>query len=158
MTHRQCRWSCSQSWASASRAASSEGVSTIRLGEQRPLKRGQPPFVVPIAVVRGRVRPFPVADLPDQPGTELLEVDDPRVVQRDGDAERAALPRLGEDELAVRARGRSGRARRDEAGIDAAHAGKDGTPVPIMLSRVTSAASLSSSIPSVPAGRSGRTR
>ena len=78
------------------------------LGEQRPLEGGQPPFVVPVSVVLGRVRPFPLADLPDQPGAERLEVDDTRVVQRDGDAERATLPRLGEDELAVRARGRAG--------------------------------------------------
>ena len=42
--------------------------------------------------------------------------------------------------------------------VDPGHAGACGRPVPIMLSRVTSAASAARSSPSVPAGRIGSTR
>ena len=82
----------------------------------------------------------------------------------DAEAERAALPDLLEDQLAVRARQRRGYAKRvvdiSESG-GCTHAGScsaKGTATPIIASRVTIAASASSSQPSVPEGRSGSTR
>lgn len=74
--------------------------------------------------------------------------------RHDAHAERAALPRLLEDELAVVARQRGGGAERRVGGRQPAH----GSAVPIMQSRVTIPASSSSPRSSLPAGRSGSTR
>jgi len=82
----------------------------------------------------------------------------------DAEAERAALPDLLEDQLAVRAWQRRSYAKRvvdiGESG-GCAHAGVcsgTGTATPIIASRVTIAASAFSSQPSVSEGRSGSTR
>src|SRR5512132_2004612 len=82
----------------------------------------------------------------------------------DAKAERSALPDLLEDQLAVRARQRRSYTYRfvdiGESG-GCTHAGVSwatGTATPIIASRVTIAASSSSSQPSVPEGRSGSTR
>src|SRR5579862_1298739 len=78
--------------------------------------------------------------------------------ERDGHPEGAALPGGLEDELAVLT------GQTLDAGdppIDLAHVAVSGTAgraTPIIVSRVTIAASRSSAQPSVPAGRSGRTR
>ena len=82
----------------------------------------------------------------------------------DAEAERTTLPDLLEDQLAVRARQRRSDAKRvvdigDCGGCT--HVGvcsATGTATPIIASRVTIAASASSSQPSVPEGRSGSTR
>src|SRR3954452_6151441 len=89
------------------------------------LERGRPALVV------GAVRR---CDLLDQRRAKPLVVERTRLVQRYRDAERAALPRRLEDELAVGPR---------------RPVGAGDHPVPTMLSRVTSAASLSSEAPSV---------
>src|SRR5262249_53698905 len=92
---------------------------------------------------------------------------DARAFERDdGHPEHAPLPWLLEHELTVRAREwRSACKRAIDVGelcFDRAHAtapsGSSARPVPIIESRVTSPASRSSDQPSVPAGRSGRTR
>src|SRR6516162_7702477 len=126
----------------------------------QPLQGAQPALVV-VPALPGRVGGFPVADLTDQRLAEILPVDAPGVVQRERDAERLALPRRGEHQLAVVA-GRSGRADRIEQvgsisiGPRTAREGH-GTATsatPTMASRVTRAASSASEYCSVPAGRS----
>src|ERR1700722_2314879 len=76
----------------------------------QPFQRPQPALAVAPALA-GRVSSLPVGDLADQRLTEVLPVDAPGVVQRQRDTERLALPRRGEDELAVvpRRGGRAGR-------------------------------------------------
>src|SRR5215207_2494592 len=80
------------------------------------------------------------------------------------EAERAALPDLLEDQLAIQARQRRSYAK-SVVGIGecggCTHAGAcsaTGAATPIIASRVTIAASASSAQPSVPEGRSGSTR
>ena len=103
-------------------------------------------------------------DLRYQLRAETLEVDRAGVVKSHRDTERAALPGRLKDELAVSpgkgvgaavARDRLERRRVRHA---AAPAGVSGSPVPTMLSRVTSAASSPSPSDSVSGGRIGSTR
>lgn len=102
--------------------------------DEQPLER-----VVPALVVAPGV--------PDGPGPEFLPLDDAALAQRHREPERAALPRRVEDKLAVPAGQRR-----------LVHGHDSGRPVPTMLSRVTSAASSSSLMSSVPGGRIGTTR
>lgn len=114
--------------------------------------------VQPGGVVRGRRRLSGLLRAGDDGGHEMLAKLLPcragALEHDDAHPERAPLPRLLEDEFAVVARQRR---RGSEPGVgrgEPAH----GTAVPIMQSRVTSAASCSSSRSSLPAGRSGSTR
>src|SRR5947209_9630480 len=109
-------------------------------------ERGEPALVV---------RALGVAlDLRDQAVAEVVPGDSEALLQRDRHRKDAALPRSGEDQLAV-APGR---------GLDPAqprHLTRyrcHSAAPPTMPSRVTSAVSWSSSRSSVPAGRWGRTR
>src|SRR5215469_4728897 len=125
-----------------------------------PLQRAQPALVVVPALTRG-MGGLPRGDLADQRLTEVLPVHAPGVVERERDAERPALPRRGEDQLAV-VPGRGGRARRIEqvGGVGAsARAGHGAVTfaTPTMASLVTRPASSSSEALPVPAGRSGST-
>src|SRR5205823_13070837 len=85
------------------------------------------------------------------------------LVERDGDAKCAPLPRSLEDELAVASGERGVALHVRDVGIglgghgQRARAGELTFTTPIMESRVTSFASSSSARPSVPAGRSGST-
>src|SRR6476619_7489993 len=104
---------------------------------------------------------LPPGDGGDQPFLEVVPDEDAVLVERDRDAEDPALPRLGEDELAVG----PGWGRRsvdvelDRKVLRQAHATGVGTrATPTIASRVTSAASSSSERSSVPSGRSGRTK
>src|SRR5579884_858747 len=96
-------------------------------------------------------------------GAELSPRIAPLAMERDRHAEGTALPRRLEDELAVLARRGNlvGQARRRILQRDchraAASPGGDACATPTIESRLTSAASSVSSIPPVPAGRSGRT-
>ncbi len=147
-------------------------LDVLRVGEpslpQHVLEGAEPVLVVRVRLVR-RVRCIPAPDPGDQMPAELLPLDGPRVVQGDDEPEGAALPGLLEDELPVAARQRRLAAERLlERGVRrrrSGHAAQAATPVgapttatPIMASRVTSAASSSSLIPSVPGGRCGSTK
>src|ERR1051325_4322221 len=68
------------------------------VGEQDALQRGEPSLVVAPAPA------LPSADLGDQLLPEAVPLERVSLRQRDGDSERSTLPRLLEDELAVRAR------------------------------------------------------
>ena len=126
----------------------------------RPLERPEPPLVVARPEVVGRRHPLP-------PGARYIEVPPPPGAHGQGEGEGPPLPLGVEHRLILLPDDWS------EAGppahvVDAVHraasaraAGRSGAwtlAVPIMASRVTRAASSSSSIPSVPGGRSGRTR
>src|SRR6266496_3151219 len=126
----------------------------------QPLQGPQPAPVIAPVVLR-RVACLPGSDLGDQALPEVLPVDPPGLLQRQREAEGLALPRRGEDQLAV-IPGRSRRAGRVEqvAGVRTAAGiahGAPATATPTMASLVTRAASSSSDICSVPAGRSGST-
>src|SRR5579871_5796912 len=130
--------------------------------QQQPLERGEPALVVaPLAALVGAA--LPGGDLGDQRLAEPLPGERLPLGERERDPEGAALPGGGEHELAVRARRRRrpGGLLRERSGerARAAHLPRRrGRPVPIIESRVTSAASSCSERPSVPAGRSGSTK
>ncbi len=122
------------------------------------LERGEPLAIVRLRLVRVRVARRG-ADRVDQALLELRPGERALAVKRDRNAERAALPRIGEHELSVLPRQRDLPAHAGDRGVDlCAHRGDCGLVTPIMQSRVTSLASSSSPIPSVPAGRSGSTK
>ncbi len=131
------------------------------VGEQDLLQGREPALVV----APPRRVPLPVLVLPGrnlgyQLRAEALPLERVALRQRHRDAERAALPGRLEDELPVRPRRRRRRPRVGDERIGdrlrPAHAGTGpGSPVPIIASRVTSAASSSSDIPSVPCGAHG---
>src|ERR671934_185592 len=118
------------------------GLLQQAVGEQDVLQGGEPALVV------APVLALPGADLGDQLLPKALPLESVSLRQRDGDSERTALPRLLEDELAVRAR-------RRRRALDVDRHRVSGRPVPIIASRVTSCASSSSDSSSVPSGRSG---
>src|SRR6185312_5755748 len=117
-------------------------------------------------VVRPRlaaVARLPALDRIDERELELAPLVLPGVVGRDGHRERPQLPRLLERSALAR---HPAHQRLDAAAgvaqlrrvLPVAHQGAFGAPVPIMESRVTSAASAFSSRPSVPVGRTGSTQ
>ena len=117
--------------------------------DHEPLERGEP------AIVVRRAGACP--DLGDQALLELSPRDPKALDDAERHAERSSLPRRFEDELAVAARkGRRARHLRDLGGGTSLD--RHGRAVPIIASRVRRDASASASSPSVPAGRSGRTR
>src|SRR5438034_1098383 len=115
------------------------------VGEEEPFDRSEPALVVAPAGVRAlAVLALPGRDLRDQLAAEPLPLEGWALRQCHRDPEGAALPRLVEDKLAVRARRRRGASRvcgecvRNRA---RPRHGLFGSPVPIIASRVTSAAS-----------------
>ncbi len=103
-------------------------------------------------------------DLCRQPVTELIPGKCLLVAQRDSHTEDAPLPGCLKDEFAVLAWDGEIVAHVDDAVVAhrsppavTAAAGSVAFATPIIASRVTSAANSSSDMPSVPAGRSGRT-
>src|SRR6266498_1453567 len=121
--------------------------------EQQRLERTEPAVVV--AVLPGLVRP--ACHLGDQAGLEVLPGEQPLIGQCGRETEGAALPRLVEDQLAVRP-GNLGDRAFQSADRLRAHETTSTSATPTMASRVTRAANSSSLSPWVCSGRRGRTK
>src|SRR5215469_94695 len=115
------------------------------------LQGGQPEPVIVVRLAPGRSS-LPDGDPGDQCGLEFRPCERACLVQGDGHTEGAALPRLGEHQLAVGAGG-CGRALDVQRRVHGATA----FATPTIASLVTSGTSSSSDSCPVPAGRSGST-